>query len=193
MPSPCQITSGTTLGCRDNVGSIKNIWILSGSLTNIVETSEGLITQITGSAGSQFWKFELFRETSDFNEVATITPENGVISYETTTNAVLFKMDVAQRNLIRLLSGNQNIKIIVETNNVGNDSQFILVGEANGATLVTSTGGTGTAMSDRNGYALVFTSKEPEPSPFISASNYTQLAARFNTTTIQTGSAFGPA
>jgi hypothetical protein len=193
MPSPCQITSGTTLGCRDNVGSIKNIWILSGSITNIVETSEGLITQITGSAGSQFWKFELFRETSDFNEVATVTPENGVISYETTTNAILFKMSVSQRNLIRLLSGNQNIKIIVETNNVGNDSQFIFVGEANGATLVTSTAGTGTAMSDRNGYALVFTSKEPEPSPFISASNYAQLAARFNTTTIQTGSAFGPA
>jgi len=193
MPSPCQITSGTTLGCRDNVGSIKNIWILSGSITNIVETSEGLITQITGSAGSQFWKFELFRETSDFNEVATVTPENGVISYETTTNAILFKMNVAQRNLIRLLSGNQNIKIIVQTNNPNATDQFLLMGAYNGATLVTSTAGTGTAMSDRNGYAIVFTAKEVEPASYFNASAITGMQALFTGITFNSGSAFGPA
>ena len=73
MPTPCQVTSGFTLGCRDNVGSIKNIYILSGSITNVSSSSEGLVSGITGSG--QFFKFELFRETSDYGETMTVTPE----------------------------------------------------------------------------------------------------------------------
>ena len=37
----CDITSGFTLGCRDNSGGIKNIYILSGSITSIDEVSDG--------------------------------------------------------------------------------------------------------------------------------------------------------
>ncbi|NBU34553.1 hypothetical protein EBZ38_16720 [bacterium] len=191
MPTPCQITSGYTLGCRDNIGSIKNLFILSGSVTAITNASEGLIQTLTGSGS--FFKFELFRETSDFAENLTVTPENGTIMYETTTNAVFFKMQVSTRNQIRLLSGNQNIKMIVETNNGDALSKFVYVGRDNGVTLTTSAGGTGTAMSDRNGYALTFVGREPEPSSFISASTYAELAARLNGLTIQTGSIFGPA
>jgi hypothetical protein len=42
----CDITSGFTLGCRDNVGSIKQIYILSGSVTSVTDASEGLINAI---------------------------------------------------------------------------------------------------------------------------------------------------
>jgi hypothetical protein len=35
----CDITSGFTLGCRDNVGSIKQIYILSGSVTIVNDGS----------------------------------------------------------------------------------------------------------------------------------------------------------
>ena len=154
MPAPCQITSGYTLGCRDNIGSIKNIFILSGSVTAVVAPTEGLITQLSGSGS--FFKFELFRETSDFAETMTVTPENGTIVYETTTNAVFFKMQVSTRNQIRLLSGNPNIKMIVETNNTDATSRFIYVGRDNGVTLTTSAGGSGTGFNDRNGYALPF-------------------------------------
>jgi hypothetical protein len=45
----CDITSGFSLGCRDNVGSIKQIYILSGSVSTVVDASEGLISEITGS------------------------------------------------------------------------------------------------------------------------------------------------
>ena len=191
MPAPCQITSGYTLGCRDNIGSIKNIFILSGSVTAVVAPTEGLITQLSGSGS--FFKFELFRETSDFAETMTVTPENGTIVYETTTNAVFFKMQVSTRNQIRLLSGNPNIKMIVETNNTDTTSKFIYVGKDNGVTLTTSAGGSGTGFNDRNGYALTFVSREPEPALFLSASTYSGLPSLLNGLTIQTGSAFGPA
>jgi hypothetical protein len=46
--STCDITSGFTLGCRDNSGGIKNLYILSGSVDTIEDGDEGLITAMTG-------------------------------------------------------------------------------------------------------------------------------------------------
>ena len=46
----CDITSGFALGCRDNAGGIKTLYILSGSLpvTGVTETS-GEVTDLTGT------------------------------------------------------------------------------------------------------------------------------------------------
>jgi len=178
----CDITSGFTLGCRDNVGSIKQIYILSGSVTNVTDASEGLIQTITGSG--TFFTFELFRETSDYAENVTVAPENGTVVYEQTVNAVFFKMQTATRNQIKVLAQNPNIKMIVETNNVGNNSQYVYVGEEYGVQLLTSAGGTGTLFGDRNGYTLTFTGREPNPASFVSASSETQLLARLSGITI---------
>lgn len=171
----CDITSGFTLGCRDNTGGVKSIYILSGSVTSVTDASEGLISVISGSG--TFYNFELFRQTSDFTEEVAVTPENGTVVYNQTMNAVFFKLQTSTRNQIKVLAQNPNIKMIVETNNFTNTSRYLYVGEEYGVQLLTGTGGTGTAFSDRNGYALTFTGVEPNPSSFISASNETQLAA----------------
>jgi len=178
----CDITSGFTLGCRDNVGSIKQIYILSGSVTNVVDASEGLISAITGSG--TFYTFELFRETSDYAENVTVAPENGTVVYEQTVNAVFFKMQTQLRNQIKVLAQNPTIRMIVETNNVGANSQYVYVGEDYGMQLLTSAGQTGTLFGDRNGYTLTFTGREPAPASFISASNETELLARLSGITI---------
>jgi len=111
--STCDITSGFTLGCRDNTGGIANLYILSGSITSVTDASEGLISGITGSG--EFYKFELFRQTSDFTEAITSTPENGTVFYEQTLNAVFFKLQSSTRNQVKVLAQNPNLKIIVET------------------------------------------------------------------------------
>jgi hypothetical protein len=171
----CDITSGFTLGCRDNTGGVKSIYILSGSVTSVTDASEGLISVISGSG--TFYNFELFRQTSDFAEEVAVTPENGTVVYNQTMNAVFFKLQTSTRNQIKVLAQNPDIKMIVETNNFTNTSRYLYVGEEYGVQLLTGTGGTGTAFSDRNGYALTFTGVEPNPSSFISASNATELAA----------------
>ena len=179
---PCDITSGFTLGCRDNVGSIKNLYILSGSVTSVSDASEGLINGITGSG--VFYQFELFRETSDYSENVTVAPENGTVVYDQTVNAVFFKMQTATRNQIKVLAQNPAIRMIVETNNESNTSKYVYVGEDYGVQLLTSAGGTGTLFGDRNGYTLTFTGREPNPASFISASTETQLLARLSGITI---------
>ena len=168
--STCDITSGFTLGCRDNTGGIKNLYILSGSIDTIDTASEGLINGITGSG--VFYKFELFRQTSDFTEAITATPENGTVFYEQTVNAVFFKLQSATRNQVRVLAKNPNLKVVVETNNGSVDTvgKFWLVGQTNGAQLLSGTGATGTAFGDLNGYNLTFTGQEPEPASEVSGS-----------------------
>jgi hypothetical protein len=178
----CDITSGFTLGCRDNTGGVKSIYILSGSVTSVTDASEGLISVISGSG--TFYNFELFRQTSDFTEEVAVTPENGTVVYNQTMNAVFFKLQTSTRNQIKVLAQNPNIKMIVETNNFTDTSRYLYVGEEYGVQLLTGTGGTGTAFSDRNGYALTFTGVEPNPSSFISASNETQLLARLSGITL---------
>jgi len=162
---PCEITSGFTLGCRDNTGGIKNIYILSGSITSTGGTT-GLITSITGSG--IFYKYELFRQTSNLTETLTSTPENGTVFYEQSVTAVFFKLQSATRNQIKILAQNPNLKIVVQTNNsVSGVGEYFLIGEDTGAQLLSSAGATGTAFGDLNGYTLTFTSQEPEPASEI--------------------------
>jgi len=166
----CDITSGFTLGCRDNTGGIKNLYILSGSITSVADVSEGLIGGITGSG--EFFKFELFRQTSDFSEAISATPENGTVFYEQTVNAVFFKLQSSTRNQVKVLAQNPNLKIVVETNNGSEDGigKYWLLGEDNGMQLLSGTGATGTSFGDLSGYTLAFTGQEPSPSSEISGS-----------------------
>jgi len=168
--STCDITSGFTLGCRDNTGGIANLYILSGSIATVVDVSEGLIGGISGSG--EFYKFELFRQTSDFTEGITSTPENGTVFYEQTVNAVFFKLQSSTRNQVKVLAQNPNLKVIVETNNgtVDGVGRYWLLGEDRGMQLLSGTGATGTSYGDLNGYSLTFTGQEPNPASEISGS-----------------------
>ena len=168
--STCDITSGFTLGCRDNVGGITNLYILSGSITTVTDVSDGLIGGITGSG--EFFKYELFRQTSDFTEAITATPENGTVYYEQTANAVFFKLQSSTRNQIKVLAQNPNLKVIVQTNNgtVDGVGQYWLLGQDRGMQLLSGTGASGTAFGDLNGYNLTFTGQEPNPASEISGS-----------------------
>lgn len=171
--STCDITSGFTLGCRDNSGGLKNLYILSGSVDAVTGAADGLISDLSGSGS--FFKFELFRQTSDFTEAISSTPENGTVFYDQTVNATFFKLQSATRNQVRVLAKNPDLKIIVETNNGSVDGvgTFFYIGQENGAQLLSGTAQTGTAFGDLNGYSLTFTGQEPEPASELSGSNLT--------------------
>ena len=165
----CDITSGFQLGCRDNTGGLKSIYILSGSITSI-SGSQGLITSISGSG--VWYEFQLFRQTSNYSEELVATPENGTIVYNQTCNAVFFKMQTSIRNQVRVLAQNPNLAIIIETQN-GSETgaaRWFLMGQVNGSQLLSGTAQTGTAFSDLNGYNLVFSGNEPNPASEVSGS-----------------------
>ena len=165
--STCDIVSGFTLGCRDNTGGLKNIYILSGSIGSTSGT-EGLISVISGSG--TFYKFELTRQTGDFTETINASLENGTIFYEQTVNAPFHKLQSSTRNQIRTLAKNPDIFMIVETNNSETGTVFFLLGQTRGLTLSGGQAQTGTAFGDLQGYTLTFTGQEPDPASALSGS-----------------------
>jgi len=164
----CDITSGFALGCRDNSGGIKAIYILSGSVSSITDTSNE-ISDIDGTG--VFYQFDLQRGTSDFTETINGSTENQTVFYEATVNAAFAKLQTSTRNQVKILAQNPDLKIVVETNNDSASEKFIYVGRRNGAVLNAGQGQSGTALGDANGYTLTFTAQEPQPADFISGSS----------------------
>jgi len=160
----CNITSGFTLGCRDNTGGIKSVYIYGGTDNLVVTSSASEITDISGSG--TFYKFEQVRQTSNFNEVINSNVENGTIFYDQSLVLQFHKMSGSLQEQISTLVKNPDLRIIVETNNgqtvTAGNGRYFLMGEYNGASLTAGNGGTGTAFGDLNGYSLTFTSPEPE-------------------------------
>lgn len=158
----CNLSSGFSLGCRDNIGGLENVYILSGSV-NSVTASAGSISNIAGTG--TFYKFELPRNVGDFTETPTPSLENGTVFYSQVTNIAMHKLQASIRNQVKVLTANPDLKIVVETNNGSDDNvgQFFYVGRYRGSTVTGGTGGTGTALGDMNGYSLTFEAQEPYP------------------------------
>lgn len=173
--STCDITSGFSLGCRDNAGGIKNIYILSGSIDSITGADNGLITDITGTG--EFFKFELNKQSGDLTETINSSIENGTVFYDQIINAPFHKLQASTRNQVKILAQAPELKIIVETNNGAEDSVGVnfLVGQYNGMTLSGGSGQTGTAFGDLNGYTLTFNGQEPLPMSEVSGSDISAI------------------
>ena len=146
----CDVTSGFQLGCRDNSGGIKSIYILSGN----------------------FYQYDLTKNTGDFAETPNPSLENGTVFYSQTVNAAFHKLQASVRNQVKVLAQNPDLKIVVETNNGSEDyvGSFFYIGRYRGATLTGGSGTTGTAFGDANQYALTFEGLEPQPAEEITTS-----------------------
>tara|TARA_R110000796_G_scaffold57785_1_gene133362 strand:- start:1144 stop:1689 length:546 start_codon:yes stop_codon:yes gene_type:complete len=162
----CDISSGFQLGCRDNSGGIKNVYILSGSVTTVTAAS-GAISDISGDG--VFYQFELTKNTGDYTETPNPSLENGTVFYSQTVNISLHKLQASIRNQVKVLAQNPDLKIVVETNNGSDDNvgKFFYIGRFRGATLTGGAGTTGTAFGDANQYSLTFEGMEPQPADEI--------------------------
>jgi hypothetical protein len=70
---------------------------------------------------------------------------------------ILQKMDAEKRNQILLLAANRDLRIAF----VDQQDLTWVMGLTRGAVMSASTGATGTAVADLNGYTLSFTAQEP--------------------------------
>jgi len=165
----CDLSSGFELGCRDNIGGLKNVYILSGSV-DTVTAAAGAISDLDGDG--VFYKFELPRNVGDFTETPTPSLENGTVFYSQVVNIALHKLQASIRNQVKVLSQYPALKIVIETENGSDDNtgQFFYVGRYRGATLTGGSGTSGAAMGDANQYALTFEATEPYPSEEITTS-----------------------
>lgn len=151
----CAITQGFTLDCRDSVGGIQALYI--NTVANITAYTEasGTVSALTKSG--VFYKYELEEENSMAQSVATGNRQNGTVFFAQEITAIFQKLTYQTRDKLVALHKNRLV-IVVKDNN----GKFWIMGKDRGLMTTTSTGATGTAMGDLNGYTVVFAGNEPE-------------------------------
>ena len=167
----CNLTAGIQLGCRDNVGGLKSMWITDYcNIASITQSTGDTITQISGTG--TFYCFELIRTTSQHTETVNASLENGTVFYQGETVVYFAKLEQAKRNILKTLAQSQRLAIIVEDNN----GSFFLLGQTYGAFVSAGTSVTGQALGDQNGYNLTFQYLEPNPTNELAGAPASVLA-----------------
>jgi hypothetical protein len=165
----CDITQGFTLDCNDANGGLDKIFIANGPVESITE-SAGTITAITvgGSAltPSDFFEFEVPRQTSSFTETINVSNENGTVFYDQALTMVFNKMEASKRDQILLMAQNNEMVVVFKDNN----AKYFSVGIERGAYMTAGTAVSGVAYGDRNGYELTISGMEASPSYEVTGS-----------------------
>lgn len=159
----CAITSGYSIDCRESAGGVEVVYLIENSNlydasgnSRVTETS-GTVTAITKDSGTRFWRFEVPRGTASASNGITSSQENGTFFY---THQVVFPVNsrsATVRNIITTLAKNRCTFVTKE-----GDGSYRMYGKEFGLTLDTTEAGSGTALGDRNGYMLTFSSQERE-------------------------------
>jgi hypothetical protein len=172
----CELTTGVSLGCRDNSGGVKEFYIANIPSTGlgVTQNGSGMVTAI--AAGATFFKYVPRKKTGMWDEAITVNDQNGTVFYAQTALIPLSKMEQAKRNEVMLLA-KANMTVIVKDQN----DKYWLLGQDNGITLANSRAGSGTDYGDRNGYELNFEGGEPEAAPEV---NYSAFSSLISVTTL---------
>lgn len=158
---PCAITSGYTIDCRENVGGIQAIWLISNanlydaSGNSRVTESSGTVTAMTKATGTRFYKFEVPRGTAVASTNMTGSMENGTIFFTHSMTFPINTRTATVRNIITTLAKNRLTFVTLEM-----DGVYRMYGQGYGLMMDSTTNSSGTAPGDRNGAELVFSSME---------------------------------
>jgi hypothetical protein len=159
----CAVTSGYSIECRDSVGGVEVVYLIENSAlydasgNSRVTEASGTITALTKNTGKRFYKFEVPRGTANTGNGITSSIENGTFFYTHRVQFPINDRSASTRNIITTLAKNRLTFVTKE-----GDGSFRMYGKEFGLQLETTEAGSGTALADRNGYLLTFSSQERE-------------------------------
>lgn len=158
----CELTTGVSLGCRDNSGGTKEFYLANIPSTGVTVTQNGTGMVTSLGASLTWYKYVPRKQTGSWNDDPQIDDANGTVFYQQAAVLPLNKMEQAKRNEVMLIAKANMVMIVKDQND-----KYWLLGQDNGVTLATSTIGSGTQLGDRNGYELNFEAVEPEAAPEV--------------------------
>lgn len=150
--------SGIHIRLQDSVGGVNKIFVTELANKASITSASGTITAFTLSAGKKFWTYELMKETASLTENIVTSDTNGTVFYEQDLTFTIRKMQASLSQEIKLLAQNRLMVIVLDRN-----GKYFLIGQNNGLEMQASSGATGTAFGDMNGYTLAFKGKEESP------------------------------
>ena len=158
----CDLVKGYSLGCRDGIGGIKNVWF--GQFDEITLTTSAFEITDVEMGSASLHKYELKRGVGSVTETVTASSENGTVFWMHSLNLKWNKITKEFQNEIKLLA-QQRLIIFVELNelNAAGKNIVLCLGSANGCEMSAGSTLSGVALGDLNGYDLTFESQEPNP------------------------------
>ena len=158
----CDITIGRLLGCRDQVGGVKAVYLIDFADIPVLtfDADEQISAFATGL--TSVFRYDFQAETGSFEEVITSSLENGTVFYEQNLEINLFALTKEDRKEIQLIATN-TLGIFIEDFN-GN---VRLMGMDGGATISGGSVKTGKTKGDMSGYTITFQAKEKDQSAFV--------------------------
>jgi len=157
--------------CSLSQGGVTTIYMApwSGS-TNLTYTlgADDTITSVGTNSGATLYTFDCVSETAEFNEKAVANIQNQSIYHEQTVEILIPTQSAALRNQYKALASSGVLLIVKDRQGVCH-----LIGKTQAAFLTEGSAGTGKAGGDFNGYKLIFTAKEPEPSFIVGSTAFT--------------------
>jgi hypothetical protein len=153
MSCNINLTQGFALDCKDSVGGIKSIHLISWVADGFTVAS-GEVTATTIASGNVY-DYELPKGVGSMTTTTNVSAENGTVFNQSDVVARLRKLSTAKRNELRLLAQSR-VFCIVRDNNDG----YYLVGNEYGCDVTAMTSETGTAMGDLNGYNFTLSAIE---------------------------------
>lgn len=161
---PCALTQGYSLGCRDSAGGIKSVYFIEFENVSGITESAGTVSAIAKANGGRFYKYNLQRATGSWEEAYNDSAENGTVFHTQTLTVILNKMQASTSQEIKLLSQNRLLAVVEDRN-----GKYWLLGDENGLQRNGGSATSGTAMGDRNGYTLTFTTENVDPAPEVNS------------------------
>ena len=158
----CDLTQNITLDCVDGAGSIVKVWVLNGPASSYAETAGDVTAISVGGVAvgpSDWFSWELPRQTSGYTEVANVDVAQGTLFYQKDLSVVFNKMTVTKRNELLLATQNQDMIVAFEDAN----GEYWVFGLDKGCFTSSATASTGTDFASRNGYELTISSQELTP------------------------------
>ena len=149
------LTQGFALDCKDSVGGINSIHLISWAATGFTVAS-GEVTATTVVSGNVY-DYELPKGVGSMTTTTNVSQENGTVFNQTDVVGRLRKLSTAKRNELKLLAQSRVFCIVLD-----NNGNYYLVGREYGCDVTAKTSETGTAMGDLNGYNFTLSAIEAE-------------------------------
>jgi hypothetical protein len=151
----CELSTGFGIeACKNGIGGIKQIVLVDKTIVDsfTINPTTELVTLIVGPSSGDLFTYDLPTQTGSFEETINFNRDNGTVFYTQTVNIMMHKLSAAKRLELQNVAHARVIVFVLDTND-----NWWAIGYEYGADLSTATAGTGTVLSDGNGYTLAFT------------------------------------
>lgn len=150
---------GIGLGCKDNMGGIKEVYLIKESDVTDIQLDEAgsAVASITLDSSATFKTYRFRKGTSSMSSTMTTDEAAGTLSVQTDLALQFSKMETAKRLEIMAMCMDSLKGIVLDSN-----GKYWLLGYDYPITASAATGNTGTAFSDFGGYNVTLTDNSKE-------------------------------